>query len=139
MSFKLTDPVGQVHDAEAAEDVGQFSLVRDDLNHVRQFRHRMRIARGIAAHHNRFRARILSRQLPYHLPRFGITRVRDRTRIHDAQVGRLIVVRFTITALQQGFADELSFILIDFAAQGHQAAGSKWGHCLSVKQKGVKD
>jgi hypothetical protein len=36
--------------------------------------------------------------------------------------------------LEQCFANELSFILVDFAAQGHQAAGSKLGHWQSEKK-----
>ncbi len=61
MSFELTDPVWHVHDAEAAQHIRKFSFVSHDLDHIRQFRNRVRIARGIAAHDDRLRARILPR------------------------------------------------------------------------------
>ena len=37
VSFEFTDPIGHVNDAKAAKHVGQFSLIGDDFDHVRQF------------------------------------------------------------------------------------------------------
>ena len=55
----------------------------------------------------------------------GVPRIRHRTRIDHAQIRRLVLVHFAITALQQRFANELSLILVNFAAQRNKAAGSK--------------
>src|ERR1700693_1779365 len=85
-SVKMADAAGHVDDAQSAEDVGQFALVANDLEDAGQARDGLRVARGVAAHHDRPRARVVPRELPDDLPRFGVARACDRARIDDAQV-----------------------------------------------------
>ena len=61
-------------------------------------------------------------QLPHDLPRLGISRAGDGARVDDAQVGRFVLVRLAIAVTREGLLDELRLVLVDLAAQGHQAA-----------------
>jgi hypothetical protein len=125
MSFEFTDPVGHINNAEATQHIREFAFVGHNFNHIGQLGNRSWIPRGITAHHDRFCARILPRQLPDHLTGFRVTSIRHCACIDDAQIRRLTFHRFTIATLQQRFTDKLSFVLVDFAAQSYQAAGSK--------------
>ena len=69
---------------------------------------------------------ILSSQLANHLARLAVARVSDRTCIHNAQIGRFVSRRFPIPTGAEGFADQLSFVLIHLATERHKAACSFW-------------
>ena len=51
------DAGGQIDDAEAAEQIGQFALVGDDFGDAGQRGDFLRRPRGVAAHHDDSRAR----------------------------------------------------------------------------------
>ena len=122
--LEIRNPRRQLSNTKSRQHVRQLTLVLHNLNHVRQCRHRPRIPRGITPHHDRLRARILSRQLANHLTRFRITSVRHRAGIHHTDIRRLTLPSLSIATLQQGLTDQLCLVLVDFAAQSHKAAGA---------------
>src|SRR5580704_12678001 len=121
-AVEVTDPAGNVDDSLARQHIAQLAFVADDLEDSGQARDGLWIARRVATHNQRARAGILPRELANDLPRLGISRAGDSARVDHAQVGRFAIERFAIPVLLERLFDELRLILIDLAAERHQAA-----------------
>ncbi len=55
------------------------------------------------------------------LAAFGIAFVRNRAGVDDAEIGAIVRSGVLIADAGEGLADELGFVLVDFAAEGDGA------------------
>jgi hypothetical protein len=122
-TFEVGDAGGKVGDAEACEDIGEFAFVGDHFDDVGKPGDSAWVACGVAAHDDGFAGRILAGKLTDDLARFGVAGVGDCAGVDNAEVSRLVLRGFPIAALEQSFANELRFVLVDLAAKGDESTG----------------
>ena len=115
---KARNPAGDVDQAEAAEQVGEFPLVSDYFCHVRQLGNFFRGTCRITPHHHDPAIRVFTRQATDHLPALGVALVGDGTGVDHAEFCRVPVSGLLVTELHQSLAHELGLVLVDLATQG---------------------
>ena len=133
-AIKMADAVWYVDDAQPIEHVGQFTLIADNLEDAGQIPQHFWIASRVTAHYDRACAGIFLRQSSNQLPALGICLARHRAGIDDAQIRCLVVRRLAKSVAEKRFFDELRFVLIDFAPEGHKPARA-FGHGISEENE----
>ena len=110
-------PCRHINDAEAAQQIGDFALVGDDLRHIRQPRQFLRRSRRIAAHHDDPGVGIFAGQSPNRC-RLLLSPSAVTVQVFTTHKSAgFTVVRIAIARAQKPFANQFGFVLVDFAAE----------------------
>ena len=118
-SVEPGDPVRDIHDSESAQQIWKLPFVSDDLRHARQCRDRFRFPGRVTAHDNDSGVGIVTVHAANNLPAFGVAFIGDRACVDHAKVSRLRVLCIGVADPKQPFANELRFVLVDFATEGN--------------------
>jgi hypothetical protein len=100
MANQAGDPPWDIDHSMTTEEVWQFPLVGDDLDHAGELANFLRSACGIATHHDDPRLGIIFMQAADDLPALGVSLSRDCASVDDAQVSSLVLDGVLVSCAQ---------------------------------------
>jgi hypothetical protein len=135
----VADAGRKIHHTQPIKDIRQFAFVFNDLKHIGQLANGFGLASCIAAHDDRLRARIVFGQSSDELSAIGIGVGCDRACIHNTNIRGFTLNGFSKAISEQCFANELRFVLVDFATQRYESAGAFWHFWRATEERNNHD